>query len=89
VRQAAVRLRLKIQLSIAGDGGGINIIATGRKQEADNHQQRTNDDPRRCRRQRIHDAKMIRGVPDFRQGRFQFKSPGHGFPPAPRIFILS
>jgi hypothetical protein len=51
-------------------------------------QEASDNSPAVHRRQRVQEAKMIRGVPDFRQGRCQFKAPGHGFPPAPHIYIL-
>ncbi|SBN28057.1 hypothetical protein KVMX100_240071 [Klebsiella variicola] len=81
-------LRLQIQVRFAAVCRRALAIV-GRKKDTDNDQQEASDDtPAVHRGQRVQEAKIIRSVPDFRQNRCQFNAPGHGFPPAPHIFIL-
>ncbi|SAZ17789.1 hypothetical protein KQS06HV_230199 [Klebsiella quasipneumoniae subsp. similipneumoniae] len=87
---ASLRLGLRLQIQVCFTAGGRRVLAIvrGKQNADDNQQEASNNSPAVHRGQWVQEAKMIRGVPDFRQGRCQFKAPGHGFPPAPHIFIL-
>lgn len=63
-------MRLQIQLRFPRDDRRVAGLAGG-QQETDHQHDSGNDNATTMhRRQRLHDAKIIRRVPDFRQGWF-------------------